>query len=284
MSASRTIGPVACLLWACLVITTPARAALLGISWETWGTSATQYLYDVDVNTGAATNPRNTGLTTIVGITAEPSTGTLYGFGVYYSKLYTFDQATGNPTLVGSTGISGSEGDLDFDPTTGLLYGLQWTPNSGPNRLLFTVNKSTAQATQVGDVTNGGGGDLSAMAFDPSGNLYVLNTTTSELLRVDKSTAQTLSRVTYSTKLGSTAGMDFDPITGKLYVADGGRSASSTNRLYMLDPESGAMTDVGPLGISSGLAGLTFITPEPSSLLLLGISSLALVRSHRRRN
>jgi DNA-binding beta-propeller fold protein YncE len=248
---------------------------LLGNSWVTWGTSATAYLYDVNKNTGAATNPRDTGLQTLVGITADPSTGVLYGLTVYQSALYRIDRATGHATQIGFTGINGAEGDLDFDPTTGILYGTQWVASK--QLMLFKLNKGTGQATAVGGVA--GARDLSAMAFDANGNLYVLDTDLDELLRVDKHTATILSRVSCATLLGEAAGMDFDPATGTLYVADG--ATHGTNCLYTLDPASGAMNLVGSLGVSAGFAGLAFAVPEPTILLLVACGGITLTRRRR---
>lgn len=89
------------------------------------------------------------------------------------------------------------------------------------------------------------------------------------LHEIDRLTGATLSQVTTNLALGSTAGMDFDPITGALYVADG--DLNGTNNLYTLDVASGQFTLVGDTGLGGpfgGLAGLEFV-PEPSALVLL---------------
>jgi len=56
--------------------------------------------------------------------------------------------------------------------------------------------------------------------------------------------------------LGFTGGMDFDPESGALFVADGGNLGTDT--LYTLDPDTGVLSPIGPLGETFGLAGLEF--------------------------
>jgi DNA-binding beta-propeller fold protein YncE len=82
--------------------------------------------------------------------------------------------------------------------------------------------------------------------------------------------------VNLSAPLGNLAGMDFDPTTGTLYIADGGTGGGN---LYTLDPANGNVTLVGSLGLTNGLAGLAF-TPEPGafSLLMVGIAALCAAR------
>lgn len=255
-------GPVAC------------GQALLGNSFD-------GFLYDISVATGAATNPRptGTGVDSLVGIDFAPD-GTLYGLttfvGMPPNALVTIDPMLGTATTVGLTGLFNiAEGDLAFDPTTGTLLGLQNVP---ANRQLLTLDVATGAATVVGDL--GGLTDLepSAMAFGADGTLYVLETGAatsgpSTLLTVDKSTAAVTSSVTLSVDFGFTAGMDFHPVTGELYIADGG-SREGADSLYLINPSTGATTLIGPTGLPDGLAGLAFVIPEPSCLGLALLGSV----------
>lgn len=225
----------------------PARAGLLGNDFD-------GILYDIDPATGAATNPRLTGLPNLAGIEFDAATNTLYGLttfngiGVFENSLFRIDPATGTPTLIGATGLVILEGGLGIDPTTGTLYGLQ-----GGARELFTLNTATGAATVVGSIPSG---DTSALAFDAAGNLFVLDTVLDTLLEVNKADGSVIDSTPLSTGLGVVAGFDYDPTTGAFYVADGG---SGTNNLYTLNTTTGVLTLVGPTGVFDGLAGLTFV-------------------------
>ena len=244
------------------------------------GSSDTGSLYDVNTSTGAATNPRSTGINSLVGI-AFRSDGALFGLTTFGgtpnpNALFSINPTTGASTLVGSTGLSNIfEGDLAFDPTSNTLYGLQNVPTAGV-RDLFTINTSTGAASVVGDL-NRPASDLSAMAFDVAGNLYVIDTANRLLLSVNKSTAAVTNSVLMSTQLGDAAGMAFSPTTGAAYVADGG--TGGTNKLYTLNLTTGALTPVGGTGVSNGLAGLSFVpqqqpsVPEPSALALGAVTA-----------
>ena len=71
-----------------------------------------------------------------------------------------------------------------FDPTTGILYSV----DGGGH--LFTINKSNGACTTVGDLS---AGDYSAMAFNSAGELFLWNTFTNNLLKVNKSNAAVVS-------------------------------------------------------------------------------------------
>jgi DNA-binding beta-propeller fold protein YncE len=237
-------------------------------------------LYDINEATGAATNPRSTGIPNLVDVAFGPD-GTLYGLTTVTSdSLYKFNPTTGTPTLVGSTGLSNIfEGDLAFQPGTGVLFGVQDVPSA---HRLFTIDVTTGTATIVGNVS-GSPGDLSGMAFAPNGTLYMLDTSAGSLLAVNPGTGNVLSSVSLSTHLGDVAGFEFDPVTGVAYVADG--HTSGTGQLYTLNLATGGLTAVGPTGATDGLAGLAFnpvTAPEPASVGLLG-GAMGLLALRRRR-
>jgi len=240
-------------------------------------------LFDVDPATGQASNPRPTGIDRLVGIAFAPGPagGTLYGLSnstaaADPNSLFSIDPATGTSQLIGATGLTDiTEGDLACDPTTGTLYGV-WNLGQG-RRQLFTVDTETGAASVVpGSLL----GDPSGMAFDAGGTLFVIDTSLQELSTVDKVTGQILTTVPLSEPLGSTAGMDVDPATGTFYIADGG--SDGTDMLYTLHPSTGVLTEVGPLGVDTGLAGLAFV-PEPVTALLLAFGAAMCVSSRCRR-
>ncbi len=225
-------------------------------------------LYDVNPSTGVLSNPRPTGLVNLCGI-AYSANGTLYGFTNLPMNganplgiLYTINPATGASALVGNLGLADIlEGDLAFDPTTGRLYGIQGaTPTT---RTLFSINPATGVGADIGAVISGPSviDDLSAMAFDSAGDLYIVDVTPSTLLLVNKSTGTIIATISLSLKgLGSTAGMAFDPVSGIAYLATGSNGVlPSTDSLYTVNVSTGALTLVGVLtGGTEGLAGLAF--------------------------
>lgn len=212
-------------------------------------------LYDINPATGAATNPRNLGIGWAL---AFSPAGVLYGITQFggtpaSNMLYTVNPATGAATAVApvTPGI-GVEGDIAFDSTTGILYAV----NGGGS--LYTVNLSNGLFTLIGNVP--GALDLSAMAFDAAGNLYVVDTAAVKLIKVDKSTAAVLGSVILNPPPnGGVAGLAFDPGSGVLYFASG---SGTTDNLYTVNPTTGATTLVGPLtGTVDGLGNLAFSRP-----------------------
>jgi hypothetical protein len=266
-------------LSASLFIASSTGAAVIGNDFYT------TTIYDINTSTGAATNPRPTGLTSpLAGITFGPG-GTLYGLttisGAQPNSLVTINTTTGAASVVGSTGLNTIlEGDLAFSPG-GTLYGVQQAVSG---RQLFTINTATGAGTLVGVVTTTG--DLSAMSFAPSGSLYMLDTINDLLLTVNPATAAITGSVALSTPLGDVAGFTYDSSLGQFLVADG--DVSGTDSLYTLNVTTGLLTLIGPTGLAQGLAGLASDTgvgvavPVPAAAYG-GLALLGLVAYARRR-
>jgi hypothetical protein len=255
LTFSRFVSSVA-FLSAVVAPAHESAAQLLGVGW------LDASLYDVNPATGAASNPRSTGRQRLGGITISRE-GILYVLSIELTgppagaSLYTVDQNTGSTQRVGSLVAGFPEGDIDFDPTSGLLYGVT---RGGGGSNLYRIDAQTAQLTLIGTIS--GQLDSSAMAFDHAGTLYILNTgqpVNESLLTVDVTTGQILQSVPLNLNLGSVAGMDFDRSTGILYVCDGFQDGTDT--LYTLDPATGVLSPVGSTGLADGLAGLTFLCP-----------------------
>lgn len=252
-----------------LTVSLPGAAGgeieLLGYSFDSNGS-----LWTIDQGTGAASDGVVAGEALIFGIAADAD-GSLYGLvgrlGPLANHLVRIDPATGAISDIGHTGMDVFEGDLAFDPTTGDLYGIQ----HGPADLalyLFRIDKQTAQGTIVGALNPTRAADFSALAFDPGGDLYVLDTSNERLLHVDESNAAILGSVPISVPLGAGAGMAFHPDSGALFVADG--LADGTDTLYDANVATGNLTPIGPLGLSDGVQALTFI-PEPGSAAAIAL-------------
>jgi len=235
-------------------------------------------LYDIDLLTGAVSNPRNTGINPLAGIEFSAD-GTLYGLSTFGNSpnpnsLFRVDPRTGASTLIGITGIEVTEGGLAFDPTSELLYGCQ----AKGQDLLYTFDLSNAKATVKGTIVSSG--DISAISFDDSGTLYAIDQLEQSLLTLDPSNANIIKSIDLNISLGSILGMDFDPSSGIMYVADG--SSGGTDTLYTVDLSTGVLSPVGPTGLTDGLSGLA-IVPEPYTISLLGLGSFLVLKKRRRR-
>ena len=249
------------------------------------GVSADNYLYDLNVQTGLASNPRYTVQIALIDITQAPD-GKLYGItlqgiptppNAFPSSLYLIDSDTGKTSLVQRTNVTPvTEGDLDFDPTTGIMYGvLQQTVFP----ILYSINITNGKTTKIATIGNQIR-DISRLAFAPNGSLYALDTKNDQLLQINKLSGELISSVPLITPtgttvdLGSTAGMDFNPITGELFVADGdGVAGFGTNKLYTLNITNGVLNPIGDLGLTYGLSGLEFVWTDMPTTPTLMISA-----------
>ena len=81
---------------------------------------------------------------------------TLYGVtgaGNAPSSLYTVDPVTGSTVLIGATGFSHVTG-IDFDPTSGTLYGVVSDLFYSGTTLLLTIDQRTGAGTVIGSTAN----------------------------------------------------------------------------------------------------------------------------------
>jgi hypothetical protein len=105
------------------------------------------------------------------GLAISPA-GVLYAAndgGLGSDLLYTVDTATGQATLVGSTGVAGIQA-LEFSGT-GVLYG--WEVGTfGPGMGLVTINPLTGAVTDVNPAIGGNSAQIQGLAFGPNGLLY----------------------------------------------------------------------------------------------------------------
>lgn len=217
------------------VLPDPVLPCLLGVD-------LTSTLWDIDPWTGAGSNPRPMGASKFGGLALSP-TGELFGTrAAPIPELYSIDIPTGLPTLIGPLDILHEEGGLDFDPTSGELYGVGGTSD------LFVIDTTTGAATLVGPLVDELGDpiDPSAMAFDDAGALFVLkaSSTPPEIYQVDATDGTVFDRVPLpGLPYHAFAGMDFDDTTGTLRLV-------YADLLYEANPYTG---DVDLMGVTPPL-------------------------------
>jgi len=259
---SRIAGGLALVATLAAVAAPPASAGLIGISTVDTNNGT---LWDINTSTAAVTNPRTVNATPNrpPDMIALANNGTLYGVsqgevndGPSSGKLYTILLSNGAPSLIANlTTFVHVEGDIAIDPTTNELYAVDGS--GGP---LFKVNKANGQCTTVGTV--GTTLDLSAMTFDSAGNLYAVDSFTSTLLTINKSTGAIVNSVTLTPAVnGEIGGLAFDTGDVNLYFAGG-----TSGVLYRLNKTSGAVVTIGPLAVTGGIYALAFVpdaTPVP---------------------
>ncbi|MEM9666158.1 MAG: S8 family serine peptidase, partial [Bacteroidota bacterium] len=132
--------------------------------------------------------------------------------------------------------------ELATDPTTGILYG---STSDGDFSYLYTLNPLDGTTTLVAEIANAP--IAIAIAIDGDGQMYAHEITTDVLMTVDKATGAT-------TVLGPTGfdanfaqGMDFDLVTGRLYLAAYNDAGAGFGELRIADTETGLTTPVGLL-------------------------------------
>lgn len=249
------------------------------------------WLFDVNADTGAATNGRQMNVNIAVGIAINPATGVMYGLTDQLGRInntpgtggknlvFRVDAATAVCTAVGqldpadtsSTGaLAVYEGDLDFHPQTGVLWGVTTRVDFAR---LFTVDLATGRGTIVADIVPGAGVqfDVSSIAFDAAGALWALDTRypsqpgPARIYRVNPTTGAIEQTFSTTVALGTVGGLAFDPRNSALLVADG--DFGGTAKLYRYDFTLGDLVVVGNTGVavgnSSGFAGIEFTPWNP---------------------
>jgi len=171
---------------------------------------------------------------------------------------------------------------LAFDPESGTLYG-----NDTFTSTLLSINRLTGAATPMG---NYGSYTVQGMAYDTMRDiLYATDIGAGyNLLVLDSSNGSVVSATLLNPSLKGIQGLAYDVATDNLF---GTHTPVGDQRyesiLYLIDPSTGNMTQVGS-GIGfPGVFGLAPLAPrcipEPSTVVIWVLGLLGAVLCARRR-
>lgn len=186
---------------------------------------------------------------------------TLYGIDSNLDTLVLQGSIGGTPnspnggvlTTVGALGVDTSD-QVGFDITgPGGLALASLTPSGGLSSSLYTINLQTGAAKLIGPIGVG------LMVLDIAAVVRVETvyglTASNKLLTFSSGTPGTIASTTAITGLAAgenLVGIDFRPLTGQLYAA------STQNRIYTINPTTGAATPVGGAPLNPPLNGASF--------------------------
>jgi hypothetical protein len=223
----------------------------------------------------------------IAGIDFRPATGQLFGLGLVPGptdtvRIYTIDSVTGAATAAGppfaTDFIASAVYGFDFNPTVDRI---RIVNGNGENARANPNNGARADAPTSDTNLNPGVPNLAGVAYDRNDTdaatattLFGIDTDTDMLVRIggiDGSPSPNLGTITNVGPLGVDAGADagFDiDGAGTLLAA---LTVGGVNRLYTIDPATGAAAAVGTIGGGNlaigALAAAPAATPTPPNLL-----------------
>lgn len=220
----------------------------------------------------------------LLGIDFRPANGLLYGLGSS-SRLYTINTATGAATQVGAAGaftLSGTSFGFDFNPVPDRL---RVVSNLGQN-LRLNPNDGTLAGTDgllnPGTPNVSGAGYTNSFAGTATTTLYVIDSTTDQLLIQNPPNAGTLVAVGgLGVDANQTIAFDI-AFPGNLGFAALQVGAGSSG-LYSINLTTGAATLLGGIGSGQTITGLATGVPEPGTFALLGLG-LAVSAIFKRRS
>jgi len=230
------------------VAATPPLSAQIGVVVTTGGGNGGSDLLDIALS-GATSNSRAISHQTItnfgfVGLGGIPGSGGYSGLSRTFSGTSYPDHTFGiSPSGLASpfmTGVYFGAGDCALDPTTSHLWGMKQTGE------LYDLSFASTLSYQTTIV--GAGSNLEAMAFDASGQLYVLEQGADLLHKVNKSTGLITSSIAVSLDTGlGNAAMAFDPAkpTELLVIAPVWNGSGAPHRLFSLNATTGACVEHG---------------------------------------
>lgn len=225
-------------------------------------------LVTVNTTTGVATVVGDSGVGSLEHGLAFDGQDNLFLVNSYYGDVYTINPATGVGTQAGTLHIMAHHGD--FDPVTGLYFGLDQTASYGPARKLVIakVTSTSSRVLNQIDTTDA----LHTLTFVPKaappstkGAYRLLGTTidqvanNSTLVEIDPQTGaliKTIGTVGYQVN-----GLEYDKKSNKLYGTTSSNDPTFPNGLIQINLQTGSGT---PIGSGSGFSQI--LNPTVNSM------------------
>lgn len=158
------------------------------------------------------------------------------------SQLFTINEATGQATLIGSTGFEVT--DIAFNGSE--IYGITFSK-------FLKINKNTGVGNVIGNLNFS---DMNSLAISQKGEIFSAGSDTGNFISIDKNTGRGVLIGNYGNGLTSSGDLAFDP-TGVLY-ASVKKPGSSTDWIAKINTLSGQASLVGDSG-ALNIYGLSFI-------------------------
>ncbi len=201
----------------------------------------------------------------VVAIAYDSNSGVLYGTDIGTNVLLDIDKDTGEPTPIGSLGVSNVTA-LAYAEDLDILFGVRSDPlflGLVENQLL-TINRATGVASLVAEIPNLFF-PIQDMEFGPdpltgAPTLLALVQTfggTSELWRINPGTGGATPLFTVGIITLGARGLAMDPDTDTLYTVD-----QAFRMLSTIDPTDGTLTPVGDEVLEFSIEGMTFAAPD----------------------
>jgi len=185
-----------------------------------------------------------------------PDTTIVYAHSSH--TLYAFDPRTNMVSTIGDFTL------LDGTPTesmTDLAVDQHNQIYTCSRTAIYTVNRLTAVATHIADITVPAGAQFNGLTFVPAGVLDPVDevlvgaTDAGDYFSVDRTTGALMLRGTYQSGFGDSG--DLVSVAGAGTFATVKRSDLTTDHLARIDPATGATTDLGDIGFA-GVFGLGY--------------------------
>lgn len=224
---------------------------------------------------------------TLRGIDLRPANSQVYGFATNgtVGRVYVINRLTGVATLSStlSVAVSGANFGVDFNPVadrmrvvSDLRQNLRIDVSNGATTvdtaLAYAANDVNAAATPnitAAAYTNSFAGAATTTLFDIDNTLNILTTQ----IPPNSGTLNTIGAL--NRDVGASVAFDIDGLNGQGFVADG-LSFSQINLA------NGNLTLIGNVGTLTSILDITAV-PEPTSLLLVGLSAAAVTFRRWRR-